>query len=53
VTLNELTDEVIDLMCVQTRYFSGRAYRSRIEIIVMTYGSVFRRIRKARTTNVR
>ena len=53
MTLNQLTDEVIDLMCVQTKHFSGRAYRSRIEIIVMTYGSVFNRLRKARTTNVR
>jgi len=53
VSLNKLADEVIDLMCVQTRHFSGIAYRSRIEIIVMAYGNVFNRLRKARMTNVR
>ena len=42
----ELADEMIGLMCVQTEYFSGRAYRSRIEIIVLTYGGVFRRLRE-------
>ncbi len=41
-----LVNEMLGLMCVQTKYFSGRTYRSRIEIIVLTYGIVFRRLRE-------
>jgi len=39
----ELANEMIGLMCVQTKYFSGRTYRSRIEIIMLAYDSIFRR----------
>jgi len=42
----ELTHEMIGLMCVQTKHFSGRTYRSRIEIIMLAYQCIFRRRRE-------
>ena len=41
----ELANEMIGLMCVQTQYFMGHTYRSRIEIIMLSYDSIFRRLR--------
>ena len=42
----ELANEMIGLMCVQAKYFLGRTYRSRIEIIMLSYNSIFRRHRE-------
>ena len=42
----ELANEMIGLMCVQTQYFVGRTYRSRIEIIMLSYDSIFKRRRE-------
>ena len=42
----ELANEMIGLMCVQAQYFVGHTYRSRIEIIMLSYDSIFRRRRE-------
>lgn len=42
----ELTGEMVGLMCVQAEYFSWPTCRSRIEIIMLAYDSIFTRRRE-------